>query len=90
MGAILPSSSLTWTGGSQRWGEAIKEVVGCKADVVIASGAEIALKSALAATDALPIVMIATNYDPIALGYVCSNSSNCRCGLVRYLLLSPR
>jgi putative ABC transport system substrate-binding protein len=53
--------------------------VGRKADVVIASGAEIALKSALAATDALPIVMIAINYDPIALGYVCSNSSNCRC-----------
>jgi len=39
-------------------------------DVIVASGPEIALKSALATTRSLPIVMIAIEYDPVALGYV--------------------
>jgi len=40
--------------------------------ILMAAGTEIALKSALAATDTLPIVMLAIDYDPIALGYVTS------------------
>jgi putative ABC transport system substrate-binding protein len=41
-------------------------------DIVLATGPEIALKSALAATRTLPIVMIAIDYDPLARGYVTS------------------
>jgi putative tryptophan/tyrosine transport system substrate-binding protein len=51
-------------------GEAMKELVRRKADVLIASGTEIALKSAIAATDKLPIVMIAIDYDPLASHYI--------------------
>jgi putative tryptophan/tyrosine transport system substrate-binding protein len=41
-------------------------------DIIMATGPEIALKSALAATRTLPIVMIAIDYDPFANGYVTS------------------
>lgn len=41
-------------------------------DVILAIGPEIALKSAIAATRTLPIVMIAIDYDPLARGYVAS------------------
>src|SRR5262249_50188913 len=40
--------------------------------ILMAAGPEVALKSALASTDMLPIVMLAIDYDPIALGYVTS------------------
>src|SRR5262245_52261732 len=41
-------------------------------DVILAIGPEIGLKSALAVTRSLPIVMIAIDYDPLARGYVTS------------------
>jgi putative tryptophan/tyrosine transport system substrate-binding protein len=41
-------------------------------DIVLATGAEIGLKSALAVTRTLPIVMIAIDFDPSARGYVTS------------------
>jgi putative tryptophan/tyrosine transport system substrate-binding protein len=41
-------------------------------DVVVASGPEISLKSALASSNTKPIVMVAVDYDPIARGYVTS------------------
>ena len=41
-------------------------------DIIMATGVEIARKSALAATRTLPIVMIAIDYDPFARGYVTS------------------
>ena len=41
-------------------------------DIVMATGPEIALKSALAATRTLPVVMVAIDYDPFARGYVTS------------------
>jgi putative ABC transport system substrate-binding protein len=41
-------------------------------DVILAIGPEIGLKSALAVTRTLPIVMIAIDYDPLAIGYVTS------------------
>jgi ABC-type uncharacterized transport system substrate-binding protein len=50
-------------------GGAMKELVRRKADVII-TPYESALKSALAATDTVPIVMIAIDYDPLALGYI--------------------
>jgi len=39
-------------------------------DLIMAVGAEIALKAALAASRTIPIVMWAANFDPIAQGYV--------------------
>jgi putative ABC transport system substrate-binding protein len=41
-------------------------------DIIVASGPEISLKSALASSDAKPIVMVAVDYDPLARGYVTS------------------
>ena len=55
-----------------RYPEAMKELVQRKVDILVAAGPEIALKSALSATDTLPIVMVALDYDPLALGYVAS------------------
>jgi putative ABC transport system substrate-binding protein len=47
-----------------------RDLVGRKVDVLLGSGPEITLKSALAATRTLPIIMMAIEYDPIARGYV--------------------
>ena len=38
--------------------------------MVVAFGPEIALKAAAAASQTIPIVVIAVNFDPIAGGYV--------------------
>ena len=61
-------------GRADRYGEAMRELVHRKANVIIAFGPEVALKSALAATDTIPIVMMAVDYDPIARGYIKSLS----------------
>jgi putative ABC transport system substrate-binding protein len=49
-----------------------RELVARKVDILVATGPEISLNSALAATHTLPIVMTAIDYDPLALGYVTS------------------
>ena len=49
-----------------------RTLVAREPDIIMATGVEIALKSALAATRTLPIVMIAIDYDPFARGYVTS------------------
>ena len=49
-----------------------REVVARKPDIVLAAGPELSLKSALAASGTLPVVMIAVDYDPIATGYISS------------------
>jgi putative tryptophan/tyrosine transport system substrate-binding protein len=41
-------------------------------DILVASGTEISLKSALASSDTTPTVMVAIDYDPLAHGYVTS------------------
>ena len=41
-------------------------------DIIVASGPEISLKSALASSDTKPIVMVAVDYDPLDRGYVTS------------------
>jgi putative ABC transport system substrate-binding protein len=46
------------------------EMVAAKAEVLVANGPEIALEAASAARPAVPIVMLANNYDPFARGYV--------------------
>jgi putative tryptophan/tyrosine transport system substrate-binding protein len=57
-------------GGDDRHLAAMRELVDLRPDILIASGPEAALKAAIAAASTLPIVMIAVDYDPIALGYV--------------------
>ena len=59
-------------GRSAGYPEAMQQFVDRKVDVIIASGPEDALKAATAATQAIPIVMAAIDYDPFALGYVTS------------------
>jgi putative ABC transport system substrate-binding protein len=39
---------------------------------IVASGSELPLKAAMAATSSIPIVVLANNYDPILRGYVAS------------------
>jgi putative ABC transport system substrate-binding protein len=52
--------------------EAMTNLVGRRVDILMATGPEESLKAAMAATDKLPIVMIAIDYDPVTLGYVSS------------------
>jgi ABC-type uncharacterized transport system substrate-binding protein len=49
-----------------------RELATRKIDIMLGTGPEIALKSARAATQTLPIIMLAIEYDPIARGYVTS------------------
>jgi putative ABC transport system substrate-binding protein len=46
------------------------ELVRLHVDVIVATGPEATLRAARAATDTIPIVMRARDYDPMALGYV--------------------
>ncbi len=52
------------------WESSYREVVSHKPDIIIASGPEQSLKSAMAVIDKLPIVMVAIDYDPFARGFV--------------------
>jgi putative tryptophan/tyrosine transport system substrate-binding protein len=47
-----------------------RTLVDRKVDIIVAGGPEISLKSAIAATRTLPIVMVALDFDPLTLGYV--------------------
>jgi ABC-type uncharacterized transport system substrate-binding protein len=49
-----------------------RELVARKVDIIFSGGSELGLKGALKATVTLPIVMMATDYDPFARGYVTS------------------
>jgi putative tryptophan/tyrosine transport system substrate-binding protein len=51
---------------------AVSKLVSENADIILAAGNEFGPKAALAATKTIPIVMIAIDYDPLALGYVAS------------------
>src|SRR5262245_2209528 len=53
-----------------QFGEAFKELVRRKIDVLVAYGAEASLKSATVASTTIPIVMVAIDYDPLHLGYI--------------------
>ena len=59
-------------GRADRYDDAMQQLVARKADVLVSFGPEQSLKAALAATRSIPIVMVAIDYDPIALGYVTS------------------
>jgi putative tryptophan/tyrosine transport system substrate-binding protein len=56
----------------EEFASAYRELAARKVDLFLAGGPEISLRSALAAADTRPIVMIAIDYDPLALGYVMS------------------
>jgi putative ABC transport system substrate-binding protein len=49
-----------------------RELATRNVDIIVASGPEISLKSALASSSTKPIIMIAIDYDPLARGYVTS------------------
>jgi putative ABC transport system substrate-binding protein len=49
---------------------AANEMVAHKVDVLVANGPEVTLQAAAAARPQVPIVMLATNFDPFARGYV--------------------
>src|SRR5579863_654271 len=49
---------------------AANEMMAHKADVLVANGPEVTLQAAAAARPRVPIVMLATNFDPFARGYV--------------------
>jgi putative ABC transport system substrate-binding protein len=53
-----------------QYGQAFQELVQRKVDVLVAFGAEASLKSAMAASNTIPIVMVAIDYDPFRTGYV--------------------
>jgi putative ABC transport system substrate-binding protein len=52
--------------------EMAAELVGRGVDAILAGGPELALKSVMAATRTVPIVMVAIDYDPLAGGYIAS------------------
>ncbi len=58
--------------GPAAYGEAMRKLVERKPDILLAYGPEASLKAALAVTHTIPIVMVAIDYDPLALGYVSS------------------
>src|SRR5262245_8963819 len=55
-----------------RYDEVMRELLARKVDIIFAYGPEAPLKSALALSRTIPIVMVAIDYDPVALGYVTS------------------
>jgi putative tryptophan/tyrosine transport system substrate-binding protein len=57
---------------AEDYARADRELIERGVNVLMAAGTEVALKAALGATDTVPIVMLAIDYDPIALGYVTS------------------
>jgi len=57
-------------GKPERLPELAAELVRLNVDVLVASGPEAVLRAARDATRTIPIVMIAVDYDPIALGYI--------------------
>jgi putative tryptophan/tyrosine transport system substrate-binding protein len=69
-GQNLAIDFLGLDGHTERLPEAMEELIRRKVDVILAAGQEVVLKAAKQATGTLPIVMIAINYDPLAVGYV--------------------
>lgn len=56
-------------GDAERYPTAMRELAGRQPDVLVAPGPEVSLKAARAATQTIPIVMVAVDYDAVALGY---------------------
>jgi putative tryptophan/tyrosine transport system substrate-binding protein len=69
-GKSLAVDFLSTEGKIERLPRAMEELVRRNVDVIVAGGPEVALKAAKQATATIPIVMIAVDFDPVALGYV--------------------
>jgi putative ABC transport system substrate-binding protein len=59
---------------AEAWEDGYRAIVSKRPDIVLAAGPERSLKAALAAAGALPVVMVAVDYDPLAKGYIQSLS----------------
>ena len=57
-------------GQAERLADLAAELVRLQVDVIVAPGPEAQLRAARQATRTIPIIMLATNYDPIARGYI--------------------
>jgi putative ABC transport system substrate-binding protein len=60
----------TAEGKAERLPELATEIVRSKVDLIVAPGPAATLRAVTRATKDIPIVMVAIDYDPIALGYV--------------------
>jgi putative tryptophan/tyrosine transport system substrate-binding protein len=60
----------TAAGQAERLPDLAAELGRLQVDVIVAAGPEATLQAARHATRTIPIVMIAVDYDPIALGYI--------------------
>ena len=60
----------TAAGQAERLPDLAAELGRLQVDVIVAAGPEATLRAARHATSTIPIVMIAVDYDPIALGYI--------------------
>ena len=69
-GQTLAIEFRTAEGQAERLPALAAELVQLQVDVLVAGGPEATLRAATDATSTIPIVMVAINYDPIALGYV--------------------
>src|SRR5205085_1091241 len=57
-------------GRLDRYPEAMAELARRNVDTIVAPGQKEAIEAAREATGSIPIVMVAVDYDPLALGYV--------------------
>jgi putative ABC transport system substrate-binding protein len=57
-------------GKIERLPAAMAELVRRKVDVIVAGGTEVTVRAAMQATDTIPIVMVAIDFDPLSHGYV--------------------
>lgn len=71
-GQNLDVDFVNLSGHLDRYAYETRKLVARNPDVIIAPGNELALKSAVEASDKVPIVVVAIDYDPIALGYAAS------------------
>jgi putative tryptophan/tyrosine transport system substrate-binding protein len=69
-GDTLTVEYINLEGHLDRYVEAMRELVRRRVDLIFALGQEDNLRSAMAATSTIPIVMLAIGYDPVAKGYV--------------------
>jgi putative tryptophan/tyrosine transport system substrate-binding protein len=70
LSAAVPDEFRTAAGQVERLPDLAAELVRLQVDVLVAAGPEATLRAARHATSTIPIVMIAVDYDPIALGYI--------------------
>ena len=71
-GDTLAIEYINLEGHLDRYDEAMRDLVQRGVDLIFALGQEDNLRTAMASTSTIPIVMLAIGYDPLAKGYVSS------------------